>query len=392
MTDVIGGRMFSLRDPSVPVAVELGAEYVQGEAQRSLDLAEAARAVVVEVNGVAYRWSDGRIVLAGMPRQTTTDIFARLERFRGRDRSLQSLLDEVVTLHPELRDVARDAAKWVEGYDAADPATISVRSLMRERRAETAMHAERSFRLPRGYVEILEPLRAAIGPDALRLDTTVERVQWQPGAVTVHTTDRKTFSARKLIVTLPLPILQQKLVTFEPALVEKTPALRGLRMGAVIKLGLHFDDAFWWTDDHKRLGFLQAPGQTFAAYWTTYPVLAPVLFAWCAGPTAEKLARLKDEDILQHALGELRKMFKQRVGARLRAWHLHNWQTDPLAGGAYSYVAAGGDRSQRALARPIGGTLFFAGEATDWSGQHSTVYGALMSGERAAREVLQSDG
>src|SRR5260370_20910515 len=173
---------------------------------------------------------------------------------------------------------------------------------MREGRAETAMHAERSFRLPRGYVEILEPLRAAIGPDAVRLDPTVERVQWQPGAVTVHTTDRKTFSARKLIVTLPLPILQQNLVTFEPALVEKTPALRGLRMGAVIKLGLHFDDAFWWTDDRKRLGFFQAPAQTFASYGTTYPVLAPERFAWCAGPIAGKLARLKAETILPHTL------------------------------------------------------------------------------------------
>lgn len=83
--------------------------------------------------------------------------------------------------------------------------------------------------------------------------------------------------------------------------------------------------------------------------------------------------------------------FKQRVASRLRGWHLHNWQTDPFAGGAYSYVAVGGEKSQRTLARPIAGTVFIAGEATDWSGQHATVYGALMSGERAAREVLQSD-
>jgi monoamine oxidase len=82
-------------------------------------------------------------------------------------------------------------------------------------------------------------------------------------------------------------------------------------------------------------------------------------------------------------------VFKQHVASRLRSWHVHNWQLDPLAGGAYSYVAVGGTGSQQALARPVAGTLFFAGEATVSNGHHATVHGALASGERAAREVLR---
>jgi monoamine oxidase len=84
-------------------------------------------------------------------------------------------------------------------------------------------------------------------------------------------------------------------------------------------------------------------------------------------------------------------VFKHRVAARLQGWHLHNWQQDPLARGAYSYVAAGGFGSQRALAQPVADTVFFAGEATESSGHHATVHGALASGVRAAREVLQSE-
>jgi monoamine oxidase len=83
-------------------------------------------------------------------------------------------------------------------------------------------------------------------------------------------------------------------------------------------------------------------------------------------------------------------VFKHRVASRLQGWHLHNWQRDPLAGGAYSYVAAGGYGSQRALARPVADTVFFAGEATESTGHHATVHGALATGERAAREVLRS--
>ena len=68
--------------------------------------------------------------------------------------------------------------------------------------------------------------------------------------------------------------------------------------------------------------------------------------------------------------------------------HLHNWQADPLAGGAYSYVLVGGMGAQRLLAQPLAGTLFFAGEASEYEGHHATVHGAIASGRRAAREVL----
>jgi monoamine oxidase len=33
--------------------------------------------------------------------------------------------------------------------------------------------------------------------------------------------------------------------------------------------------------------------------------------------------------------------------------------------------------------------LFFAGEATDFTGHHGTVHGALASGTRAAQELLR---
>ena len=43
----------------------------------------------------------------------------------------------------------------------------------------------------------------------------------------------------------------------------------------------------------------------------------------------------------------------------------------------------------RALRRPVDGTLFFAGEATNGE-QIGTVAGALASGRRAAREALRA--
>jgi monoamine oxidase len=70
----------------------------------------------------------------------------------------------------------------------------------------------------------------------------------------------------------------------------------------------------------------------------------------------------------------------------LERWH--DWQADPYARGAYSYVLASGSHGRAAAARAIDDTLYFAGEACDVDGEAGTVGGALNAGRRAAREVL----
>jgi monoamine oxidase len=69
--------------------------------------------------------------------------------------------------------------------------------------------------------------------------------------------------------------------------------------------------------------------------------------------------------------------------------YFHDWQSDPFSRGAYSYGRVGADGAQQVLAAPLEKTLFFAGEATDTSGHNGTVHGAIASGHRAAREILQ---
>lgn len=66
------------------------------------------------------------------------------------------------------------------------------------------------------------------------------------------------------------------------------------------------------------------------------------------------------------------------------------WAQDPFARGSYSFLAKGARPEDRdALATPIDDTLFFAGEAC--SRDHpSTVHGAMMSGQNAARAILAS--
>jgi monoamine oxidase len=92
------------------------------------------------------------------------------------------------------------------------------------------------------------------------------------------------------------------------------------------------------------------------------------------------------------ALRSLAAGWQQPVAALRRqlrdAW-THNWARDRFARGAYSYPVAGFESGAERLARPVAGTLFFAGEAT--AGDLGTVHGALASGVRAALEILTAE-
>lgn len=66
------------------------------------------------------------------------------------------------------------------------------------------------------------------------------------------------------------------------------------------------------------------------------------------------------------------------------------WAADPFSRGAVSFTPPGAVPAQReALAQPIGGRVFLAGEATD-PDRPGTLAGALRSGQRAAREVVDA--
>ena len=384
----VGGRVYTRHDPHSPVAIELGAEFLQGLPRRLHQIARQARLLVCELSGARWRWEGNGFQRGFRRRANLDDILEKLAAYRGPDQSLRQFLDECAR-DSRLAPVAELAAHWVEGYDAAHVDRISTRALARQARAEAAISGDRAFRIPTGYDGVADWLLGGLPPSALRLGAAVSELRWEPGQVEVFSfSSAGAFAGRAAVVTVPVPVLGT--LRFLPRLPDKEDALRGLHMGGVIKIVLRFREPFWWQQPRLdgQLGFLQTMGEAFPTWWTSYPVLAPLLVGWAGGPAADTLSSLSDAAILERALDSLSRVFRVRAGRLLEAWYLNNWQMDPFAGGAYSYIGVRGLPRQRALAQPVSNTLFFAGEATELAGHHATVHGAIATGERAAREVL----
>jgi hypothetical protein len=167
-------------------------------------------------------------------------------------------------------------------------------------------------------------------------------------------------------------------------------------MGAVVRLTLVFRRKFW----DPRMSFLLAPGESPPTWWTLAPHEAPLLTAWAGGTKAALLLKLITADgdasaLCDLSLSTLAKMFAlplSDVRQMLSSWHMHNWQSDEYARGAYSYVQAGALDAPEKMRIPVEDTLFFAGEHTDVSGHWGTVHAALAAGGNVADQIIAGSG
>ncbi|HEX7977802.1 MAG TPA: FAD-dependent oxidoreductase, partial [Gemmatimonadaceae bacterium] len=195
--------------------------------------------------------------------------------------------------------------------------------------------------------------------------------------------------ARSVIVTVPLPILQEGALTFAPSIPTIDSATKLLVMGHVLHLAVVVRERFWERTD-PQLRFVHCPTRPITVWWTQHPLTTPVLTAWTGGPPALELTRRGGvEETVLAELAHTFGMKRARAEQLVESMHWHDWSTDVHVRGAYSYVGVGGVSAPRTLARQTAGTVFMAGEATSQSAG-GTVEAALESAVRAVKGVLRA--
>eukprot|EP00299_Pterocystis_sp_00344_P010820 c4937_g1_i1.p1 GENE.c4937_g1_i1~~c4937_g1_i1.p1 ORF type:complete len:504 (-),score=112.48 c4937_g1_i1:82-1548(-) len=218
----------------------------------------------------------------------------------------------------------------------------------------------------------------------------VTEISYGSSQVTVKTTD-STYTADKVIVTVPLGVLKAQSITFTPPLPsKKLQAIERMGFGTVAKLILEFDEVFW-ENSASFLGLAEHNNEATRGLYTWWVNLNPVvnkpmLMAVALGPNSLEVDRMTDSQAVNVAMANLRKMFPTATNP------LHfirsNWSNDPFAFGAYSFAKTGVHPDDwSSLRAPVARQLYFAGEHTTGD-CHSTVHGAYFSGLKAAFDVL----
>ncbi len=363
--DRIGGRIWSHAEPGVPVPIELGAEFIHGQAQATFNLLNRAGSAAVDSGGEHWSLREGRLVRSrDLFRQVRVAI-QRSDALAKKDLPFDRFLD--VHLGSELTDEARAYARMLaQGFDAADTRHASARAIVEEWTGGGSVEAPQ-FRPLGGYGHLLSTLVSDLRGSGvqLQMNTAVDAVVWRRGNVEVHATflgEHFVTSARRAIVTLPLGVLQAPRasgsVRFSPALSAKREALKRLAPGPVLKAVLRFRTSFWENAErglYRDVSFFHPREAAFPTFWTALPVRTPVIVAWAAGPKAMRLAGASRAGIIERALTSLAALFGDIEGIRrgLEGAWLHDWQRDPWARGAYSYVLVGGDKAREQLAAPL---------------------------------------
>jgi monoamine oxidase len=382
--DRVGGRIYTVPAKVSELPVELGAEFIHGLPEELIELVDEAGLTRFELDGESLCYEGAGPLGRCGEQHGVHQIFEALAEFTGED---MTFAEWVSQSGAGSKAIAR-ATNYVEGFNAAEADRISMLSLARQQEAEDAISGDRLFRVAEGYQRVPEFLlrRFLDAGGEWRPSTPVESITWREGKVEVTSEKGQTLTARAAVVTLPLGVLQARVVKLHPEPAEILRLADSLAMGTAARVVYEFDSGLWQKSPALReLSFLFAPGLVPPTWWTTHPKQTGVLTGWIAGRKAIDLdvSRLPEEGLatLDTVLGE-------DIGSHVIARHTHDWRQDAYSRGAYTYVPAGAVQASEQMSVPVEGTLFFAGEHTDTSGHWGTVHGALRSGYRAARQVL----
>jgi monoamine oxidase len=377
--DRVGGRVWS-RTMEDGATIEMGAEFILPD--DTLVRETAARlGLAIFDKGTTYGDREPRGGIA-VTRSDLLAAFSAIRRAVADGPAGRSVVDvlQALDIHPGAREAILARVEVSTAYPADDqPADVLAEGA-------TSLGDYATFTVAGGNQRIAIELARRLGP-AVHLRAPVQRITWEevrPGAeprVRVVAAGAEV-SADRVVMAAPASVTDAS--AFDPPLPEgKARALAGVAYGHAAKLFLPLDPAMG----------LPAPSATLSVpdrSWT-FTQLAPdgtslpVAGSFAGSPAALQRLRLDaGPDAWIAAVGRLRPDLAVRTGDAV----LSTWSDDPWVRGAYSAQSLRSPMDAAALASPVG-PLHFAGEHTAGA-FHGLMEGALRSGVRAAREILDT--
>lgn len=213
----------------------------------------------------------------------------------------------------------------------------------------------------------------------IRYNTVVESIDYSGEEVLVQT-QSQTFTAAKVIVTVPVKMLQQASIRFTPELPDdKLEAINQATVWDGFKAFIEFSEKFYPAfvafniqpeTAGQKLYYDAAYGQQTDRH---------ILGLFTVGTGTLPYRQLRGDALIQHMLTELDERFDNKASASYVKHISQNWNAEPYIQGAYVYDHENW-RRVRTLGEPIGDKLLFAGtcytEGNDWGSVHTAARSA----------------
>lgn len=302
--DRIGGRVHTRTLGGAPV--DLGASWIHGVDGNPL----AELAATADVDWFPADFDS--VVVRGVGGEPISD-----EELEGAERRLASFLevagqgrsigDVLETAEESLTDRERDVLLYVVAVELEHEFGVDIRELPLAAVDEGDEFGGGDGLLPAGMLQLLAPLAAAA---PIRTSTIVRRVRYGTDGVEILLDSGEALDADRVVVTVPLGVLQAGDITFDPPLpATNQGAIDRLGMGILEKVAVRFDQPFW-DETAQYLGYARADEERMVEWVNLLPVLGqPVLVALIAGRTAAQLASSSDQAILDEATAVLAAMY-----------------------------------------------------------------------------------
>ena len=237
-----------------------------------------------------------------------------------------------------------------------------------------------------GMCALTSAMLAEAGADRIHLRTSVCRITETSDGASIQSMDGSVWTARRVIFTASLGVLQGRLVTFAPDLSSGFhEQLAGLVMGHVNKIIIEVDPDFMAASGvpvDMALELLEGPVPYFCH---VHSGGQPVIQIYAGGREAEAIEALAPDQALAYARDILAPV------EALKGFDAHvvsppivtRWVANPYTRGAYSCCLPGARRSGPVTE----GLVTFCGEAFD-DRFPASVAGAWRSGKAAAEIVI----
>lgn len=390
--DRLGGRIFSVNKFSFPA--EGGAEFIHGNLKTTFDLLKEADLKKEKVKGTFCRIKNGKWYADDHPVPGWELLIQKMNDCKE-DVSAQGFL-ETFFKEKKYEELKSFFTKYIEGYDAADPAKTSIFAI----RKEMESGDQPQYRPQFGYTSLIDFLKNDCLKNGvvIKLNEPVIKISRNKN-IEIFTSQKKYF-CKKVVCAIPLGILQatrkQKgFIEFPEFLKSHLNAAKQIGNGPVIKLLIEFNKSFWLDEKFLKEKNISAPSYFFTdtmvpTWWTQYPSKKPLLTGWIAGPSSFRMRNYSAAKFKEIILASLARIFNlpvEDLQKRLKNFRVMNWINEDYILGGYSYSTLQTKKARRILCEPFENLFYFAGEYVP-DNSSSTVDAALLSGKSVAEQIL----